>query len=80
MTREKKGDFSEKTVTIFLILAICISLISLWTVVLSINQNTSSQPQNEVQQKSTSTVGVIGFTILIPEGITNNETNTTALK
>ena len=74
------GDVSEQRLMLFLVLAIVISLVSVWTVLLSVDFNIlEGQTQTQVitikQSPPASGFGVIGLTILPhPE---MNETNIT---
>ena len=68
----KRGnnEFSDSRVTIFLIGAVLISLVSTWTILISLNQVTSAeetQNQQISQESQQSSSGVISLTILEKE-------------
>jgi len=63
MERGKK-EFSDKRVTFFLIAAILISLTATWTVIISLNDADSKDPENtQINPPSGDSTGIISFTV-----------------
>ena len=74
----KRGnkEFTDKKVTIFLIAAIFISLVSTWTVLVTLSEVIGDTNNPKVDQKypnqvTKAGVGVISLTILEPEELIN---------